>query len=239
MEEQPPIAPPKTVIRIVGTSHIATQSAKRIKHAYDELQPDIVCIELDRDRLHALLEKAAGKKEGRLPLSMIRQVGATGYLFALVARYVQRKLGNVMNVQPGVDMLEAVKLARDNGKELKLVDQHIQITMRRLSQRFTFREKLRVVWDVISAPLSKKKVSFDLRDVPDSKVLEQLMALVKDRYPSIYDVLIIERNIVMARNMDALVRRNPGKKFLLVIGAGHEEDLRERLKHVEHLVEVI
>lgn len=230
----------KSQIKIIGTSHIASQSAREIERAFKEFEPDIVAIELDKRRLRALQERAAGAKEQRLPLSMIKEIGATGYVFAVVGRAVQKKMGNVVQVEPGVDMLTGVKLAALHNKQLELVDQDMLITMKRLSQQFTFREKMRVVTDIVTSPFSKemKRINIDLKKVPDDKTIEFLMELLKKRYPSIHHVLIIERNIVMARNLDAIVRKNPGKKVLLIIGAGHGDDLRQRLKHLEHLASI-
>lgn len=229
---------PKATIRIVGTSHIAQQSAREIERVATSFQPDIIAVELDKGRLEALRDRKAGKKEERLPLSMIRRIGLTGYIFAVLGRTLQKKLGNVVRVEPGVDMLAAVEYATKHEKQLSLVDQDIIITMRRLSSEFTFKEKMKVLWDVISAPFSKQKINIPLDRVPDEKMIEQLIGLLKIRYPSLYKVLIEERNIVMARNLDTIVRKNPGKRILLVIGAGHGDDLHRRLKHMERLATV-
>jgi pheromone shutdown protein TraB len=230
---------PKAKIHIVGTSHIATRSAQEIERAYAALEPDIVCVELDKRRLKSLEERKGGDQ--RIPLSMMRQVGVTGYLFIVVGRYVQKKLGGIVKVEPGVDMLKAVELARKDQKKLFLIDQDIMKTTRNLSDQFTFREKMRVIWDIISSPFNRKlkKINFSLDRVPDEKTLKTLMNLLKERYPSLYNVLIIERNIVMARNLDQIVRKNPGKDILLVIGKGHEEDLRARLKMMEGIATIL
>ncbi len=229
---------PKATIHIVGTSHIAEASAKHIRDSAESINPDIIAIELDKNRLQALKDKAAGKKDERLPLSMIKQIGVTGYMFAVLGRALQKKLGGMVKVEPGIDMLEGVKIAEEKNLKLALVDQDIAITLRRLSQEFTFKEKMRVVWDVISAPFSKKKYAFDMSKVPDDKMIEFLLDLMKKRYPNLHKVLVEERNIVMARNIDSLVRKNPGKKILLIIGAGHGEDLRARLRHISHLATI-
>jgi pheromone shutdown protein TraB len=233
-----PVPSAKARIRIVGTSHIAHTSVREIEQTYARFQPDIIAVELDAGRLHALKERAAGKKAERLPLSVIKQIGVTGYLFAIIGGAVQKRMGNIMNVNPGVDMLTAVDLAQKNKKQLTLVDQDIIITMRRLSKEFTFKEKMRVLWDIVCAPFAKQKIKIQLDKVPDEKTLDALMALLKERYPSIYSVLIVERNIVMATNIDAIVRKNPGKNIMLVIGAGHGDDLRVRLKRMEHLATI-
>jgi len=236
MEEQPGIQ--KAIIRIVGTSHIARKSAAEIRRVAAEFQPDIIAVELDARRLDALKEQAKGAKDGKLPLSMMRDVGVTGYLFLVLGRALQKRIGNVLDVQPGIDMLAAVNIALNEQKPLFLVDQDIIVTMKHLSQKFTFKEKMRVLWDVVSAPFVREKVKFDPRSVPKDDLLKQLIGLLKQRYPSLYNVLIVERNVVMARNLDAIVRKNPGKKILLVIGAGHDDDLRQRLKHLERLATI-
>ena len=230
--------PPKATIRIVGTSHIAKQSAREIERVAGEFKPDIIAVELDKGRLRALEEKAVGKKEERVPFSMIRQVGVTGYLFVVIGRALQKKLGGIMRVEPGIDMLAAVRYAQHNRLQLALVDQDIAVTLRHLSKEFTFKEKMKVLWDVVSAPFSKQKVRISLDRVPDARTIKMLLGLLRGRYPSLYNVLIVERNIVMARNLDAIVRKNPGKRVLLVIGAGHDDDLRMRLTHMERIATI-
>lgn len=223
---------PKSTIKIIGTSHIAKHSAKEIEETFFEFQPDIIAVELDMRRLQSL----RNPNNQSLPLSLVQQIGLTGYIFASIGKAMQKKLGNIVKVEPGVDMLTAVKLAEQHHKQLKLVDQDVLVTMRHLSKKFTWKEKLRVVRDIFS---SGKKYNIRLDRVPDKKVIEQLIGMMKERYPSLYHVLIVERNIVMARNLDMIVRRNPGKKILLVIGAGHDEDLRNRLKVMERIADII
>lgn len=231
---------PKAQVIIIGTSHIAQDSADAIARAFSKTDPDIIAVELDKRRLRSLQEQAAGAKDHKLPLSMIKQVGVTGYLFLLIGKTVQKRLGSIVKVDPGVDMLAAVRTAHANKRRLALIDQDIMVTMRRLSAEFTFKEKMKMLMDVISSPFNKRmrKVKIKLDKVPDAKTIAMLMSLLKERYPSLYNVLIIERNIFMARNIDHLVRHNPGKRILVVVGAGHEEDLRERLRHLERVADV-
>ena len=41
-------------IRLVGTAHVSAQSVEDVKRAIEEFQPDIVAVELDLARFHAL-----------------------------------------------------------------------------------------------------------------------------------------------------------------------------------------
>ncbi len=220
MEEHSPVA-----VLVIGTSHISAKSARAIRDAARRLDPTIVAVELDRGRLRALQERASGKRDHRLPLSLVRDVGVTGYLFLALGASLQRRLAGIVDVEPGVDMLAAVDLARERGAQLALVDQDVAVTMRRLSAAFTWREKVRVLGDIVLSPFRRERIAIRLDDVPSAQTIRTVMALLRERYPSLHKVLVEERNEAMARNVAALARRNPGARILLTVGAGHEEEI--------------
>jgi len=217
-------------ILIIGTSHIARQSIREIKEKFSELNPEIVCVELDHKRLHALLTNA----KPDYSISGIKKYGLQGYLFAVIAGVLQRKLGNVVGVRPGSDMLAAVNLAKQNNKQLILIDQDIEITLRRFSKEFTFMEKIKLLFDILKSPFSKKKIKINLNEVPKENIINEMIAQLKERYPSLYKVLIYERNVVMAKNIVKIMERNSDKKILVIIGAGHEKEMITLIKKEEN-----
>lgn len=215
---------------ILGTSHIAKQSIEEITRTVFDLKPDIVCVELDKKRYHAMLTDA----KPNYSIRGIRQYGLQGYLFAVIGAFLQKKLGNVVGIKPGSDMLTACKLAEQQKIRLLLIDQDIEITLKRFSKLFSFREKMRLVWDIISAPFSKKKrLQFNLHGVPEQQLVIKLITELKNRYPGMYKALIEERNHVMARNIQRISESNTDKKIFVVIGAGHEPDIIELIKKEE------
>lgn len=221
-------------IRLVGTSHVSKQSSKIIKEEFLDFKPDILCVELDKARLKSLI---SGKS--KIKLSMIRHIGVTGFLFAIIGRYVQQKLGKVTGVTPGEDMLTAVKLAGKNQKKLALIDRQVHITMKRLSKNVGFKEKSKIVWDVISSPFRNTlKIKLDVTKVPEDELVEKLTKLMKNRYPQMHKVLIQERNEVMTKRILNIHKNNPDKKILVVIGAGHKKGMQELLDkaHESHLL---
>ena len=127
-------------IHIIGTSHIAKQSEVDIKNAFLSIQPDFIAIELDKDRLQSLLSP---QKKSMPSISLVRQVGLVGFFFVVIGAYAQKKLGKLVGVTPGADMLYAVNLAKNNKLSLALVDRPIHQTLRRLSKAFTLKEKMR------------------------------------------------------------------------------------------------
>jgi pheromone shutdown-related protein TraB len=213
-------------LKIIGTSHVSQESKTRINEVFESFQPDIICIELDRARLYALLHPA--QKRGGPSIS---QLGLTGYLFAVIGRLLQKKLGNMTGMNPGEDMLLGVKLAQNNKLALELIDQDASITLRNMSKKVKFSEKMRIVSDILFAPFSKKmRMEIDVSKIPDEEIIAKLLTTMKDRYPGFYRVLLDDRNRFMARKIYSLMRHQPQKKVLVIVGAGHVEDMRKYLK---------
>ena len=128
-------------------------------------------------------------------------------------------------------MKQAILLARKNKIELALVDQDIAITLQRLSKAITWKEKWNFAADVFKAMFSgKKEIEFDLRTVPEKTIIKKLTSKLKERYPNIYKVLIEERNTVIANNIKKLMTKNPDKKILVILGAGHIDEVLELVK---------
>ena len=115
-------------ITILGTSHIAKESINEIKKAILEDKPDIVAVELDIQRATALLQKTKNK----VNLRIITQIGVQGYVFVKIGQYLQQKLGKMAGVAPGSEMKTAIELAHKQKLEVALIDQPIQITLKKL-----------------------------------------------------------------------------------------------------------
>ena len=50
--------PALSEIRIVGTAHVSAQSVEDVRKAIEEFQPNVVAVELDLARYHALKKDA-------------------------------------------------------------------------------------------------------------------------------------------------------------------------------------
>ena len=216
---------------LIGTSHIAKQSVDEVKNTILEKKPDIIALELDNKRLYALTHK----KKNRMSISDIKKIGIKGYIFSLIGAFIEKKLGDYVGVAPGSEMLAAVNLAKKNNIKMALIDQDIEITLKRFSKMLSWKEKWNFMVDILKALFlkNKKKVNFDLRTVPSKEIIEKLIKEVKLRYPNIYKVLVEERNNIMAKNLSHLIVNNPDKKILGIIGAGHEEEIINLIKQKE------
>ncbi|MBN1275193.1 TraB/GumN family protein [Candidatus Woesearchaeota archaeon] len=212
-----------THITFLGTSHIAEQSVNAITKAVEETKPDIIAVELDRQRLHALLSNQKPSYSPRI----IKHVGISGYLFAVIGSYFQQKLGRAVGMRPGADMKAAADLARQHQLPLLLLDQDIQVTLRKLSHTLTKKEKRRFLSDLLFGRWKKQpKIRIDLKKVPEAKLITTLLEQLKDRYPSFHKVLVEDRNHYMARKLAAAALQEQDKRILVIVGAGHLNGLR-------------
>ncbi len=221
---------------LLGTSHIAQQSIEEIKHAVQTFQPDIIAVELDKERAQSLLTNA----ETNIPLAAIRSIGVRGYLFAKIAHTVQQKLGKSIGIAPGSEMKSALLLAKEHKLQAALIDQPIRITLKNFSKTLTWREKGRFLLDIIRGLTSPQKEleksglkDLDLRKVPQQEFIEKMIDHLKERYPSIYKVLIEDRNHYMVKTMLKILRNNPEKKMLVIVGAGHLKGMKELLLKID------
>ena len=214
-------------LTIIGTSHIARQSLEEVKNTIKQDKPDIIAVELDRQRYYGLLHQ----KEAKIRLYDITRVGFKGWLFGLIGAWAEKKLGQATGISPGSEMKTALLLAKENNIKVALIDQNIEITLKKLSKSISWKERWHFLADLFNAfVLRKKEVDFDLTKVPSSKIINMLLKKVKARYPNIYRILIDERNQIMANNLHNIMEENPEKKILAVLGAGHEEEILDILK---------
>ncbi|MBU0460139.1 MAG: TraB/GumN family protein [Nanoarchaeota archaeon] len=223
-------------LKIIGTSHIAQQSVDEIKKAVKEEQPEIIALELDLQRASALMSE----QKNKVKFSDIMRIGIKGYLFVKVGQYVQQKLGKMVGVAPGSEMKTALELARREKLQIALIDQPIQITLKRFSKSLTWREKFHFISDFFKGIFFRKKQmkelgleNFDLTKVPAEKMIEKMMLQTKQRYPSIYKTLVTDRNQYMVRKLVKLLRAHPDKKILAIVGAGHKKGMEKLLLKVD------
>lgn len=213
-------------LNLLGTSHIASESVHELRLAFED-SPDLVCLELDKGRFMSIQRG----DRSRVSIRMIKHIGVVGYLFALVGGFAQKKLASIVGNEPGVEMREAIKLCAARKMHVYLIDQRMDVTLRKLSREFTWKEKVRLPFDFIRNVFKKRKIPFDLNKIPEQEIIEELTLEMKNNYPNVYRVLVSDRNVYMARALAKLLKANPDKKILAVVGAGHVKGMTELLKN--------
>ncbi len=216
-------------LTLIGTSHIATQSIADVTRVITEKQPGIVALELDIKRFHAMMNP-----QQKLRLRDIRLLGLKGWLLNLVGAWAEEKMGKLVGVKPGTEMKTAVMLAAKYKSRVALIDQDITITLSKLTKQITWREKFRFLGDILKAVILRKgpEITFDLKKVPSQDTITELINQVKAMYPTVYRVLIHERDVHMAKALNKLMDTNKDKEIVAVVGAGHEESIIKNIQKV-------
>lgn len=223
--------------KIIGTSHVAKESVKEIEKEIESFKPDYVCIELDAQRLNALLSKQKTSFNPKL----IKQIGLMGYLFGVVGHVVQQKIGKKLNIVPGKDMLTAYLVAKKHKIKIVLIDQNVRITLKNVSKNFNSKERWKLVRDILEGIFFKKRamkkakqklgnVSINLNEVPSEKVINLMINNLKTEYPGLHKALVEDRNIFMSDNICKILKKEPTKKVLAIVGAGHKKEMNKLIK---------
>lgn len=201
--------------KIYGTSHIAQESIDLIEEKIENEDPDIVALELDMQRLHALLtEKEETNKDAPLFIKLLKKF--------------QEKMSAKTGIIPGEEMLTAYHQANEKDLEIALIDQDIRITIQRLREEVGRKEKFKAVISMALAFILPGK--FDLNKIPEDEVIDELTTEFQKRYPKLFQVLVTERNQVMAEALHQLELENPDKKIIAFVGAAHKEEVKKLLE---------
>ena len=148
-------------IRLVGTAHISKESVELVRNEIEQWNPDIVAVELCKSRHKALLEDRRLDKESLL--KVIKEGKAPLIIAQSLLASEQRKLGLSEDMQPGAELIEALSIAKENEKEIALIDRDIQVTLRRAWRKMKFREKFRLLWSLVGDDESDEE--FDVKEI--------------------------------------------------------------------------
>ena len=200
----------------MGTAHISRESADLAKAVISEVEPDVVCLELDSQRYAALTEQRGFEALNLREVLRKRQI-ATLILNLLLSTY-QRQLGLQLGVMPGTEFLEAAKLAEASGIDIALCDRDVRITLRRGWRSLSLWKKLMLTSGLAASAFEKQELSEeDLRELRQQDVLTRVMEELGEAFPNLKRVLIDERDVYLAERM----RQSTGDRAVAVVGAGH------------------
>jgi pheromone shutdown protein TraB len=129
-------------VRVVGTAHVSEASVREVEEVIETDRPDVVAVELDQGRFRQL----KGETPEDLDASdLLRGNTVFQFLAYWMLSYVQARLGDRFDIEPGADMKAAVDAAEGLGIDVALADRDIQVTIQRFWARLSALEKLKLV----------------------------------------------------------------------------------------------
>jgi len=134
-------------VEVVGTAHVSERSVEEVRERIDASRPDIVAVELDEGRYRQM----QGETPDDLDASdLLRGNTVFQFLAYWMLSYIQTRLGERFDIEPGADMQAAIDTAEELGIGVALVDRDIQTTVQRFWARLTGREKLALLGSLLA-----------------------------------------------------------------------------------------
>jgi pheromone shutdown-related protein TraB len=216
-------------IRLVGTAHVSQKSIDEVNAAIEEFSPDLVAVELDRGRFEALRKEA--------PEPQISEILKGGNFSQILVQwllaYLQRRIGMDVGVEPGAEMLAAIREAEARGIPIGLADRDIRITLSRFWRRMPFFEKVKLVGALLLSIVGIGGEEIDVDKLTETDVISAAMEEFRHFAPHGAAALIDERDAFLAHRLIAFAGMH--ERVLAVVGAGHVEGINRYLAAPETL----
>jgi pheromone shutdown protein TraB len=129
-------------VRVVGTAHVSHESVEEVERVVEEERPDVVAVELDEGRYRQMQGETPDDLEAG---DLLKGNTVFQFLAYWMLSYVQTRMGDRFDIDPGAEMRAAVESAHSVGAGVALVDRDIQVTIQRFWARMTLAEKLKTV----------------------------------------------------------------------------------------------
>lgn len=221
-------------IYLLGTAHVSKISAEQTKQLIMETNPDVVCIELDEKRYESLQDP---QKWQETNITTIIKKKQTGLLLAnLILSSYQKRIAKKMNTDTGKEMIEAIKLCKEHNIKLELVDRSIQTTFTRIYRKHTFLQKIKLIMTLIFSIFDDEEVSEqEIEDLKQQDMLSTALKEVEQQFPLVAQVLIDERNKILAHN----IKNAHGNKIVAIVGAAHIPGILDYIKQDYSITEIM
>ena len=222
-------------LTIIGTAHVSEESVNEVKDAIYEQHPDVVAIELDRGRYTKIRNKMMGVEEDdTISVTRIIKENKVGlFLTSTLLGYFQSKIGADVDVAPGSEMIGAIEASQDLQIPIALIDRDINTTLQRALNKMGFMEKAKFAYGLLLSifGFDDEEEDIDIEELKNPENLDDLMEMFKDEAPSVYEVLVHERDAYLAGRLMQL----PYDKVVAVVGAGHKPGIERYLDNPESL----
>ena len=210
------------VIHLVGTAHVSSESVELVRKTIDEVEPDVVAVELCQQRHDAILDQRSWDET---ELEKIIREGKT-YLFLmqLMLSNFQRSIGDELGVKPGSEMLESIKIAKEKGLRVALVDRDIKVSLKRTLDFLSLKEKFKLLYGMVWEMFGERESADELmKQLDDGDIVTAMVEELGREVPSIKKTLLDERDRYIANKL----LDTEGKSIVAVLGAGHINGIKK------------
>jgi pheromone shutdown-related protein TraB len=211
-------------IFLVGTAHVSKASVEEVSRVIDEVQPDTVCVELDKTRHEAMVDESRWQ---RLDIfQVIKEKKVLMLMGSLALSSYQRRLGDKLGVKPGAEMLAALEKAKQLDAKVVLADRDIQATLKRTWASLSLWSKAKVLAALMTSLTTTEEITEErIEELKDRDTLNETLAALAEFLPQVNKPLIDERDQYLMSS----IREAPGKRIVAVVGAAHMQGMASHL----------
>ncbi len=212
---------------LLGTAHVSRASVDAVRAAIDSGAYDQVAVELDPQRMQALMDPDALAK---LDLIKVLREGKTALFAAnLALAGYQRRLAEKLGIEPGAELKVAAMEANKRGLPLHLIDRDVGLTFRRAMRSLGWWGRAKISAGLVAGMVANEDVDEgQIEKLKEGDMLESAFNEFASETPALYEAIIAERD----RYMGARLRESTGdaREVLAVVGAGHLQGLARHLR---------
>lgn len=213
-------------IIFVAVIHTDIDSVNRVRKIVKENRPEVVAVELDKERYSQLTDKEMSSNRDKSPqLTGDTVQDLMQYLAAL-----EKSLGEITGSNVGDEMLAAIEEGRNIGAKIALVDRPIQETMQAL-MKVPLNELYGLLNMIPDATEDiKNNGTINLMDMlKEDGAIEEIMEQFTSEFPGLTEVLIHQRDQYVAKALHYILNDVEGK-IVAVLGAGHIQGVKRILE---------
>ena len=213
-------------IYLIKTAHVSKNSIEDVDECFKEINPDSICIELDKQRYESLNNK---DKWRDTDISKIIKEGKVGLLLVnIILSSFQKRMAISLNSQNGGEMIEGIELSKKYNKNLVLADRPVNTTFSRIWNSLGLYEKSKLLVSIIMSIFDKEEISEeDLKELKEKDSLETALNEVSKEFPNVKKVLVDERDQFLAQK----IKTAPGNTIMAIIGAAHAKGIENNLNN--------
>lgn len=211
-------------IYLVKTAHVSKNSIEDVRECFEMVKPDTICIEIDDQRYDRLQNPEKWLETDIVKVIKDKQV--LYLLVTLVLSSFQKRVANSMDSTSGGEMLEGIRLAKENNLNLVLADRSVKTTFSRIWYSLTGKEKFNLITGLINSIFEDEDISEeDLANLKQADVLQAALLDIGKHFPTVKKVLVDERDQYLCQK----IKTAKGKIIMAIIGAAHAKGIQENL----------
>jgi pheromone shutdown-related protein TraB len=216
---------------VLGTAHVSRSSMEAVDALLAHEHFDAVAVELCESRAQSMRDPEAFKQ---MDLFKVIRQGKAGMVAAsLVLSTFQKRLADQSGIQPGAEMKAAMDGAAQRNLPLWLIDREVGTTLKRAWRSVGFWQRFGLLGGLLASVFEREEIEqAEIEKLKQGDLLESAFSEFASESKPLYESLIGERDAFMAARLRQEAAKSvpidattPGRRVLVVIGAGHLKGL--------------